>query len=359
MHVLAALAGATVIVLTLAEFFVSFILPRRVRHEPRIARLILVAGWRIWRFVARRLPARSSDTMLGFYGPLLLLFAIGLWALALIFGFALLQWAGGSHVVHGGTGGFDDDLFFSAGGFLSASMQLSPSTALARGLFLGEAACGFGVLFIAIGYLPAIYQASSRREVTVAQLAPRAGTPPTAGALLARSGGRGGWPDLDRYLAEWEGWAAELMETHLSNPALAFFRSQHVGQNWLAALTCVLDSCVFAIAAAPDQVQVEAAEVTFAIGHHALADLSHVLHAKPGRFDPPRLDGANFVVLWELAARSGLDLKVKEEVEPRLSELRAGYEPLVAGLSRALELTLPAWLPPSETEAGRSRVSKR
>jgi hypothetical protein len=54
-HVLVALVGATVIVLTLAEFFVAFILPRRVRHEPRIARLILVAGWTIWRFVARRL----------------------------------------------------------------------------------------------------------------------------------------------------------------------------------------------------------------------------------------------------------------------------------------------------------------
>ena len=347
MHVLAALAGAAVIALTLAEFFVAFILPRRVRHEPRIARLILVVGWRVWRFVARRLPARSGDTMLGFYGPLLLLFAIFLWAVALIFGFALLQWAGGSHVVRVGTGGFDDDLFFSAGGFLSASMQLSPSTSLARGLFLGEAACGFGVLFIAIGYLPMIYQASARREVAVAQLAPRAGTPPTAGALLARAGRRGGWPDLDRYLAEWEGWAAELMETHLSHPALAYFRSQHVGQNWLAALTTVLDSCGFAIAAAPEQAQVEAAEITFEIGQHALADLSHVLHAKPDRFDPPRLEGADFAVLWELAASSGLDLRAKKEVEPRLSELRARYEPLVAGLSRALELTPSAWLPPS------------
>jgi hypothetical protein len=347
-HVLAALAGAAVITLTLAEFFVAFILPRRVRHEPRIARLILVAGWRVWRFFARRLPARSSDTMLGFYGPLLLLFAIGLWALALIFGFGLLQWAGGSHVVHGGSGGFDDDLFFSAGGFLSASTQLSPSTGIARGLFLGEAACGFGVLFVAIGYLPAIYQAYSRREVAVAQLAPRAGTPPTAGALLARSGRRGGWPDLDGYLAEWEEWAAELMETHLSYPALAYFRSQHVGQNWLAALTCVLDSCAFAIAAAPDQAQVEAAEITLSIGRHALADLSHVLHAKPRRSEPPRLGAADFAVLWQLAAGSGLDLRAKEEVEPRLSEFRAGYESFALGLGRALELTPSSWLPLSD-----------
>ena len=347
MRVLAGLAGAVVIVFTLAEFFVAFLLPRRVRREPRIARVILVAGWRVWRFVARRLPARSGDTMLGFYGPLLLLFAIALWATALIFGFALLQWAAGSHVAHGG--GFDDDLFFSAGGFLSASMQLSPSTGLARGLFLGEAACGFGVLFVAIGYLPAIYQASSRREVAVAQLAPRAGTPPAAGALIVRSGRRGGWPDLDAYLAEWEDWAAELMETHLSYPALAYFRSQHVGQNWLAALTTVIDACAFAIAAAPDETDVESAEITLSIGRHALADVSLVLRAKPGRFDPPRLGSEDFAALWQLAAESGLDLRAKKEVEARLSELRCGYEPLVAGLSRALELKPPSWLPPVES----------
>jgi len=346
-RVLAGLAGAVVIVFTLAEFFVAFLLPRRVRREPRIARVILVAGWRVWRFVARRLPARSGDTMLGFYGPLLMLFAIALWATALIFGFALLQWAAGSHVAHGG--GFDDDLFFSAGGFLSASMQLSPSTGLARGLFLGEAACGFGVLFVAIGYLPAIYQASSRREVAVAQLAPRAGTPPAAGALIVRSGRRGGWPDLDAYLAEWEDWAAELMETHLSYPALAYFRSQHVGQNWLAALTTVIDACAFAIAAAPDETDVESAEITLSIGRHALADVSLVLRAKPGRFDPPRLGSEDFAALWQLAAESGLDLRAKKEVEARLSELRCGYEPLVAGLSRALELKPPSWLPPVES----------
>jgi hypothetical protein len=353
-RVLAGLVGAVVIVFTLAEFFVAFLLPRRVRREPRIARVILVAGWRVWRFVARRLPARSGDTMLGFYGPLLLLFAIALWALALIFGFALLQWAAGSHVARGG-GGFDDDLFFSAGGFLSASMQLSPSTGLARALFLGEAACGFGVLFVAIGYLPAIYQASSRREVAVAQLAPRAGTPPTAGALIVRLGRRGGWPDLDAYLAEWEGWAAELMETHLSYPALAYFRSQHVGQNWLAALTTVIDACAFTVAAAPEGADVDSAEITLSIGRHALADVSLVLRAKPGRFDPPRLGGEDFASLWQLAAGSGLDLRARQEVETRLRELRDGYEPLVAGLSRALELTPPAWLPPEAGGAGPSQ----
>jgi hypothetical protein len=351
MRVVAALLGLVLIGLMLAEFFVAFLLPRRVKREPRLARWILVVGWRGWRFLSRRLPARAADTMLGFYGPLLLVFALGLFALGLIFGFASLQWAAGSKLAPAREVGFGQDLYFSAGGFLSGSTELTPTTTVARVLFLSEAACAIAVLYIAIGYLPALFQAFSRREVTVSQLDPRAGSPPTAGALLARSGERGGWEDLDLYLAEWETWAAELMETHLSYPALAYFRSQHVDQNWLAALTAVLDTCSFAMAAAPSRTESEAAQVTYAIGRHALADLGHVLRARPVRPQPPRLDDPEFDALWELASRSGLELRARSEVRPRLDELRTGYEPLAVALSRALELALPAWVATPETQA--------
>src|SRR4029077_2755455 len=126
--------------------------------------------------------------------------------------------------------GFGDDIYYSAGAFFSASTNLNPSGGFGRALQIGEAGAGFAVLFVAIGYLPALFQAYSRREVAVSQLDPRAGSPPSAGTPLYRSAHRGGWPDLDVYLAEWENWAAELMETHLSYPQLAFYRSQHVNQ---------------------------------------------------------------------------------------------------------------------------------
>src|SRR5439155_8321727 len=146
----------------------------------------------------------------------------------------------------------------------------------------------FAVLFIAIGYLPALFQAFSRRELAVSQLDPRAGSPPSAGALLERSGTHGGWASLDSYLEEWDTWAAELMETHLSYPILAYFRSQHLNQNWLATLTTILDATAFAIAAAPTGTEAEAAEATFAIGRHAVADLAFTLRTRPGRDAPDR-----------------------------------------------------------------------
>ena len=49
-------------------------------------------------------------------------------------------------------------------------------------------------------------------------------------------------------LAEWERWAAELLESHLSYPLLSYYRSQHDNQSWVAALTMMLDTSAFLIA---------------------------------------------------------------------------------------------------------------
>ena len=42
---------------------------------------------------------------------------------------------------------------------------------------------------------------------------------------------------LDGVLRDWERWAAELLESHISYPVLCYFRSQHDNQSWLASLT--------------------------------------------------------------------------------------------------------------------------
>ena len=288
---LVGIAGAVLVVLMLAEFFITFMLPRRVRRDPRIARGIVRGGWRGWRRAAQFLRPRARDTMLGIYGPAIVLGLLVTWTFGLVLGFAAMQWATGSHLASGHSVSFGDDLYFSAGGFLSAEAGLAPEGSFSRVLFILEAACGFAVLFIAIGYLPALFQAFSRREVAISQLDPRAGSPPTAGALIERSAMLGGWASLDAYLGEWEQWSAELMETHLSYPSLAYYRSQHLNQNW-PALTTVLDASAFALAAADSERPPQAAEVTYATGRHALAAIALMLHAKLRR--PRRPPPASF-----------------------------------------------------------------
>ena len=347
-RVVVGIVGGLLVLAMLAEFFVTFLLPRRVKRDPRIARGIYRAAWRPWRVVATRLSDDAADTMLGFFGPLWVIGTLAVWTLGIVLGFACLFWADSSALSLHGTD-FGDDLYYSASGFFSASTSLNPSGTFGRMLQLAEAASGFAVLFVAIGYLPALYQAFSRREVAVSQLDPRAGSPPTAGTLLLQAADRGRFEELGRYLAEWETWTAELMETHLAYPVLGYFRSQHVNQNWLASLTVVVDGCAFFLSATPDQAD-GGAVLTFAIGRHALADLAHVSGVRLPSDDHERLTRDQFDDLHSRIAAAGISLVDPDEAWDHLAKLRRAYEPYARGLSTRLALRLPDWMPDGEVE---------
>jgi hypothetical protein len=334
MRVVAAIAGVILIALMLAEFFVTYMVPRRVRRDPRIARGLNRAMWVPWRAVSRRLSTATADTVLGFFGPLALISQLLIWTIGLIIGFALLEYAavGGS---------FGHGLLFSSGLFLNAE-AVSGST-IVHVIALVEAAVAIGVLFIVIGYLPAVYGSFSRREIAVSQLATRAGSPPAAGAILLRVADRERWLGLERELREWEAWVAELMETHLSYPILGWYRSQHVNQNWLAALTAITDVAAFVTAVESDG-EVEAAELTYAIGQHALADLAHQYRVKAGEAD--RLSDAQFTQLYGLVENALSRPVASDDARRRLTKLRRAYEPKAKGLSQLLALDLPPWLTP-------------
>lgn len=338
MRVVAAVAGVILIALMLSEFFVTYMLPRRVRRDPRIARGLNRALWVPWRALARRFSAATADTLLGFFGPLALISQLLIWTVGLILGFALLEYAAVG-------GGFGHGLLFSSGLFLNAE-AVSGST-IVHVIALVEAAIAIGVLFIVIGYLPAVYGAFSRREVAVSQFGTRAGAPPAAGVLLHRVADRERWLELERDLRDWEAWVAELMETHLSYPILGWYRSQHVKQNWLAALTAMTDVAAFVTAVEMDG-EVEAAELTYAIGQHALADLALQYRVKPGPVE--RLTEEQFTKLYRLVERALSNPVPCDEARERLRELRKAYEPRAQAMAELLALDLPPWLPPHAEE---------
>src|SRR2546425_12024848 len=112
-----------------------------------------------------------------------------------------------------------------------------PTSAAARIVTVVEAFVGFAFLALVIGYLPVVYQAFSRREAHIAMLDEWAGSPPASAELLRRLAT---WKDLDalsQFLSTWEQWSAELLESHISYPILARFRSQHGNESWLASPT--------------------------------------------------------------------------------------------------------------------------
>ena len=148
---------------------------------------------------------------------------------------------------------------------------------------------------------------------------------------------------LQQLLQEWERWSAELLESHLSYPMLAHFRSQHSNQSWLGALTIILDTSAFLLAdlESPNRYQ---AKLTFAISRHAAVDLARMF-ALP--VEPPgtRLSETELMQLRIHLASVGLPLIDDRGVEERLLGLRQMYEPYILALSKYLSLALPTWLP--------------
>ena len=99
MHIFATIAGILIILAVLLDAFETVVLPRRVQRHFRITALFYRHTWIPWRRLASHIksPGRREN-VLGYFGPLSLLFLLGFWATGLIFGFALLQYGAGEHV---------------------------------------------------------------------------------------------------------------------------------------------------------------------------------------------------------------------------------------------------------------------
>jgi len=339
--------GILIFLIVVWDAFEAIILPRRVTRKFRLTRLFYRVTWAIARFVANRFSVRKTrETLLGFYGPSSLLLLLAVWAIGLVLGFGLMQYGAGSAVVvTGGQPSFSNDFYLSGTTFFTLGLgDVVPRSQLARGLVVAEAGFGFGFLAAIIGYLPFIYGSFSNRETEITLLDSRAGTPPTAGELLRRHSYPGGREALRELLKDWEHWSAELMESHLSYPVLAYFRSQHDNQSWIAALTAILDTCALLKVGIEGACERQA-QLTFAISRHAVADLSQVFGTPPKTMPYERLPAEVWKKMRDTLAQDGLQLKDTGDAREKLAAVRQTYEPYIYALASYLNQPLPPWIP--------------
>jgi hypothetical protein len=339
--------GLILIALILWDTFETVVLPRRVARRIRLARLFFISTWRVWALAAARISRVSRrENFLSMFGPLSLLLLFTTWAASLVLGFALVHVGLGMRIaIPEGRPTFFSALYLSAGTlFTLGTGDVVPTSMLARVLTVVEAFVGFAFLALVIGYLPVLYQAFSRREAHIVMLDEWAGSPPAAAELLRRLGG---WKDLDalpQFLATWENWAAELLESHISYPILARFRSQHGNESWVASLTAILDTSALVLTGI-DGVRPRQAWLTFAMARHVAVDLCQVLDAPPRAPEQDRLPPEDLARLRAMLKDGGAALRTGEEADRTLADLRRSYEPYVNSLARRLWLKLPPWLP--------------
>lgn len=380
--IFAVIGGILLAIGILWEAFETIVLPRRATRRFRFTRLFYRSTWRPWRAIGRGMPrSKSRETFLSFFGPLSLLFLFVFWGAGIIVAFGLLYYGFGGHATlvssERSARDFIESLYFSGTTFFTLGLgDVTPHGWPQRLLAVIESGLGFGFLALVFSYLPVIYQAFSRREVNIVLLDSRAGSPPTAFELVRRHPGPQGWGELQQLLREWERASADILESHVSYPVVAYFRSQHNNESWVAALTAILDTSALLVAgisgfhpepvaggvvAMPGQgggigagqkvTEVKVAKMacarqarlTFAMCRHTVVDLAQVFNAAP-RSRTERLPVAELERLRSALAKEGFVLRDAPETNEKLDKLRAMYEPYLEGLGEFLEMDVPPWI---------------
>jgi hypothetical protein len=325
--------------------------PRRVTQRVRLKRIFYnqnrspgAAAARRWR------PGTRREQFLSLYGPLSVLALLVTWALLLIVGFALLHWGFGSRVqAPNRDSNFWTDVYLSGTTFFTLGIgDVTPTANAGRIITVLEAGAGFGVLALVIGYMPILYQAFARREQSVSTLDAWAGSPPSALGLLRQLEQDESAVAIISFLKDWEEWAAFVLESHLSYPVLAYFRSQHENQSWLMALTAILDVSAITLTQLADTRRWQA-RLTFAMARHVALDLGRLLDVEAPPDVSDRLPPPDLARLREELSAAGYQLRPNPAADEQLTELRALYEPYVHGMAGRLLLPLPAWFPADDT----------
>jgi hypothetical protein len=262
------------------------------------------------------------------------------WAVGLVVGYGTLYWAlGGMH-----TSWFDRAYFSGVTFFTLGYGDLVPHTRLEKFLVVTEAGTGLGFVAAVIGYLPVLYQLFARREARVIMLDAAAGSPPSALTLLIRHAEGQSMRELEDLLRDWQQWSAELLESQLSYPMLAYYRSQHDNQSWLAALAAIMDTCALLMVGFSG-VRTFQARLTFSTARQAVVEMGRVFNAGARPNDRDRLPAHDFIRLQVQLREAGLQFGDNSEPERTLTAFRHTYEPFLEGLAQYLSLTLPGWLP--------------
>ncbi len=349
MAVAAILIGLMLLGLILQDAFEVMLLPRRVTRRWRLMRGYFRATWSFWRRLGSMLPdGARRERFLSIFGPLSMMLLFALWAAGLILAFALFQWAIQRQL--GYHSSFGEQSYLSGATFFTLGYgDVVPRGGWGRTIAVFEAGVGFGLIAVVIGYLPVLYQLFSRREAHVIQLDARAGSPPTASEMLRRHAESAGLGRLDELLRTWEIWGAELLESHLSYPMLAYYRSQHDDQSWLGALAAIMDACALILIGVED-IQPLQARMTFAMARQVVVELVRSLDLPGVRSTgPERLTATEYREIVEGFERAGMKWNGGSQGEETLAAVRATYEPSLHALADYLLISLPGWIAGQET----------
>ena len=248
--VLVFVAGFIIVILTLFSAFSTFVLPRAARSQ--LNRIVFGLLRRFFDTILHLVKTyERRDAIMAYYAPLAVISLLPVWYLLILLGYAAMYWSLGVNE------GFAA-LRLSGSSLFTLGFEISKTPPVTLVVFT-EAMTGLMLVGLLIAYLPTMYSAFSRREQVVNMLEVRAGSPPSAAEMLLRFHRNHGLEKLSDYWKVWEGWFADIEESHTTLPALVFFRSPRSENSWLTAAGAVLDAASITLSAVEIPYEVSAA----------------------------------------------------------------------------------------------------
>ena len=337
-RVLAFVAGALIVQGVLRSAIKTVVVPRG--ENSKLTRLVFLTSRAVFDLVAKtRKDDVARAATLAKFAPSSLILLTASWALITIIGFVPMYWAGDTHTLVESL-------------YLSGSSVTTLGFVAAQGWFetllsVVEALIGLGLVALLISYLPTIYTLFNRREVEVVKLDVRAGSPPSALAMLRRFH-RIGWLDqLDETWIAWEDWFTELEESHTSHPSLAFFRSQRINSSWITCAGAVLDTASIQMSCLDFPFNARAS-ITVRSGFMALRAIAGYYGVPfddaPEPNAPISIYREEFDLLWIELEREGLPLRSDQEQAWRdFAGWRVNYDVPLLALCALADAPATSW----------------
>lgn len=242
---LALLGGLSLTAATLADIFVTILVPGPNRGFLRIGARLNRVTLPVARALSRRRHrgGRPSNS----FAPFLFLLIFATWLLLLLIGFGLLFFAMRDHFtppLHD----MGDAVYFAGSSLLTLGVSEVDAHGPARALLLAAGLSGFAAITATLTFVLQVQTALHQRESRVLTLGSLAGTPPTGIGLLESVASLSVASELHDFFRVWRDWAASTLHSHVASPMLIFFSSVDEESDWLLSLQAVLDAATMLMA---------------------------------------------------------------------------------------------------------------
>jgi Ion channel len=336
--VLSFVLGLALLGLIIWDLFQTIVVPRPTPGIFRLSRYIVRGSWRAVRALGTRGEGRH-ERLLGLFAPAATIVLLLAWLLGLVLGYGLVLYALRDELLPVpadlGTAAYFGATSVLTLGFGDVVAVGGP----ARIVVAAAALSGLGVVALVVTFLFSLFASYQRREVSVVTLQAKAGAPSSAVVLLESLARLDLVEHLPAFFASWEGWIAEVLDSHVAYPLLGFFRSSHDDVSWISALGTVLDTASLVLTTI-EGVPRGQAELVKKMGAHLVEDITNLGFRAAGA---DGVDREGFDAVHARLAAAGYRLVPADDAWPMFRRARSTYADRLEAMATYWAVPPAAW----------------